>query len=652
MKNNDCLKSITLKRLKTAIYALIILSAQVILQDCDAPPSSVSIENIPYSVKNFGHHFVPQMSLPNGESHWLEAEYPNSLTGLFQIKEDEVASGSAFLYVSDSDNGKATYKFTVQESGEYAVWGRMLGPDTSSDTFYMSISDGLNDDINKFPWKISTGTWHWERIHTSENQNNTFYFQSGIQAINIEKQEPGAMIDKFLITEDLEYTPYFAEILEIDKVWSGHSVRFALVTSKEYQYIAYYDKNRQMRLAMRELGTNIFTYNNPDSFIGWDSHNYISMALDRDNLLHVTGNMHNVPLTYYKTMEVGNISSLVPKHTMIGTEENSVSYPKYFYHNGWLIFHYRNGHSGNGKNYFNIFDESKQKWLRLFNTPLFDGNGYSESASNNAYYLDPVQDMDGIYHVIFVWRKNSDASTCHNISHAQSQDLLNWENSKGDPIDLPITVESGEIIDPVPINGGLLNTTFYMGFDNLNRLVVTYHKYDKNGYSQIYNARFEDEEWKIFQMSDWTGRWDFGGGGTLVSGIPGQGPVRVEMDGSLTQTYQGFDSKGVWLLDEENMTVLGNYIRHDPVFIPNSLKAIETECSECRDHNEEMKIKYQFSEYQNPYDTPENFQYFLRWESLGANRDSPRNYNPPESTLRLYTSRPLYKGEPAENLPF
>jgi len=55
------------------------------------------------------------------------------------------------------------------------------------------------------------------------------------------------------------------------------------------------------------------------------------------------------------------------------------------------------------------------------------------------------------------WRETPIASSNHDLSYARSQDLISWESSDGSPIKLPIVLATGEIIDPIPEHGGLLN---------------------------------------------------------------------------------------------------------------------------------------------------------------------------------------------------
>src|SRR5690606_33935290 len=94
----------------------------------------------------------------------------------------------------------------------------------------------------------------------------------------------------------------------------------------------------------------------------------------------------------------------------------------------------------------------------------------------------------------------------------------------------------GDIVDAVPAGGGMINNNTKVGFDADNRPVVVYHKYDGEGSTQLYNARFENGAWVVHQTSDWDYRWDFGGGGTLVFEIEVE-PLELLGDGTLIQRY-------------------------------------------------------------------------------------------------------------------
>lgn len=45
------------------------------------------------------------------------------------------------------------------------------------------------------------------------------------------------------------------ETIPVAKVWSGHSVGFDLLTTDQYQYVAYYDEGQNMVIAQRPLSS-------------------------------------------------------------------------------------------------------------------------------------------------------------------------------------------------------------------------------------------------------------------------------------------------------------------------------------------------------------------------------------------------------------
>src|SRR5690606_18077944 len=138
------------------------------------------------------------------------------------------------------------------------------------------------------------------------------------------------------------------ELSEIGPTWSGHSVGQELLTHGDQQYVAYYDAERRMTIAQRRLGETAWVRRSLDSVVGWDSHNYITLAVDRTAHLHVSGNMHVVPLVYFRSTRPGDVTSLVRVPTMVAADtEQRVTYPRFFTSpDGDLIFRYRDGSSG------------------------------------------------------------------------------------------------------------------------------------------------------------------------------------------------------------------------------------------------------------------------------------------------------------------
>ncbi len=309
--------------------------------------------------------------------------------------------------------------------------------------------------------------------------------------------------------------PVTGNVINVDYVWPGHPVGFDLLTYSNFQFVAFFDSNRWMTVGQRKLSSTNWNFVRLPSQLGWDSHNYVTMEIDSKGCVHVSGNMHNVPLIYFRTTNAFDINSFIQIKKMTGKNENSCTQPQFII-NGKkeLIFTYRDGGSGNGKRIYNIYDTKTENWRRFLDKPLLSGEG-----KMNAYHYGPAKGPDGYFHLAWVWRDSPDCSSNHDLSYARSRDLINWETSNGKHLELPITFQTAEIVDPVASGKGMLNGNTMISFDSKKRPIITYHKFDEEGNTQIYQARLENNKWKIYKTTDWKYRWDFSGWGCVVEKI-------------------------------------------------------------------------------------------------------------------------------------
>jgi hypothetical protein len=410
-----------------------------------------------------------------------------------------------------------------------------------------------------------------------------------------------------------------ARRLDVSTVWSGHPVGFDIVTKAGRQYVAFYDAERRLTIASRAIDSDAWQFVGLPTSVGWDSHNYVVLAIDDGGYLHVSGNMHAVPLVYYRSTKPWEIASLEPVPGMVGRDEQRCTYPKFFRGpKNELLFTYRDGSSGNGNQIYNVYDEKARSWRRLLDTPLTDGEG-----ERNAYLQGPQKGPDGLFHLIWVWRETPDCATNHDLCYARSRDLVHWETSGGKPLELPIRLATAEVVDPVPEHGGLINGCEHLGFDSDKRPVLSYHKFDANGKTQAYTARLESGKWVVRQASDWDYRWDFQGGGSIVPEIR-LGSVRPAGNGRLQLPFDHDKAgHGRLILDESSLSRL-SVAPPLPTAWPSSLATPESKFPG-------MKV------HLRPSWVDGTRLHVLRWETLDANRDQPRRGPLPEpSPLRLY----------------
>ena len=410
-------------------------------------------------------------------------------------------------------------------------------------------------------------------------------------------------------------------VVRVGNVPADFPVNFALYTKGNCQYVAYYDTLHKMVLASRKLNQKKWSYKSLETKVPWDSHNYISLFVDEAGYIHVVGNMHSSPLVYFKSSKPWDINSMQALHKMTGKEEDVTTYPEFMYGpKGETLFHYRYGRSGNGYEVFNVLDVSSQKWSRLIDKPLIDGEG-----ERNAYMQGPILGPDGYFHLLWVWRETPDCSSNHTLSYARSKDLVHWENVNGEKTGFPITLkDSCVVVDATPEKGGLINIGIKLGFDSSNRVMVGYHKYDDKGNTQLYLSRNDGGKWNAVKQTNWDYRWDFKGGGTIVNELLIDAPV--VKDGKVTMGYHRLNLKDAQIIADENtFAPLGE--ESIPSVYPKEMEKLDSAFPGMLVY----KIKDSASADNN------KTKYVLRWEALSPNRDQKRTGKLPQpSVLRVY----------------
>jgi hypothetical protein len=404
--------------------------------------------------------------------------------------------------------------------------------------------------------------------------------------------------------------------LDVAPVSAGYPVGFALLTHPPYQYVAFYNSHRRLTVAQRTLDERKWTFIKLPDVTGWDSHNSIALTVDDGGYLHLCADMHVAPLKYFRSTKPWDASSFKRIDRMTGVDEERCTYPQFLRGtNGELLFTYRDGGSGNGNQIYDCYDLRTQTWHPFLDRPLTDGQG-----TNNAYFNGPIRGPDGWYHLDWVWRAKPDAAACHDLCYARSRDLKHWETSAGKPLSLPIRFNNCEIVDPVPVHGGIVNGNTKIGFDALGRVTISYHKNDTNGNTQPFVARLENGHWVLHQVADWPVPSHYSGEGTLPREI-GLGPVHAGPGDRLTMTFAHFKyGQGTWVLDPQTLHVIGEVI----------VEATPPDLDHVTGNFPGLEVHWSGDAGTSGVG---GLQYELRWETLGANRDHPRQGALPKPSM-------------------
>jgi hypothetical protein len=130
---------------------------------------------------------------------YLEAELASRSSGPFVTISDPLRSGGAYSEVSEGsgshtsapDEGKIMlYDLDIANGGSFHLWFLVQGPDTSSDSFWVSVDGGPDTQLT------AGGGWGWVHLGAS-----TFSIPTGRHSLKVKVNEDGARVDKIALTK-------------------------------------------------------------------------------------------------------------------------------------------------------------------------------------------------------------------------------------------------------------------------------------------------------------------------------------------------------------------------------------------------------------------------------------------------------------------
>jgi hypothetical protein len=150
---------------------------------------------------------------------YVEAESgAGASTAPMTVVSDASASGGQCIWSGTSGSnaavpadGHVTFAFSAPAAGTYKVWGRFLvGPSTTSDdSLWIRIDSGVWILWNDIYPRIGNAGYGWDAEHDDANMDApvTRTLTSGSHTLEIAYRENGLKMDRFLVTNDLTFTP-------------------------------------------------------------------------------------------------------------------------------------------------------------------------------------------------------------------------------------------------------------------------------------------------------------------------------------------------------------------------------------------------------------------------------------------------------------
>lgn len=347
------------------------------------------------------------------------------------------------------------------------------------------------------------------------------------------------------------------KMVTVDSIgWAANSINVtvfrknSLVSFKDTQYIAFYNKDGFVVLGKRRVGSENWslqqtTYRGNTK----DAHCTISIMVDGDGYLHLAWDHHNNALNYCKSIAPGSLT-LTAKLTMTGINESKVTYPEFYkIADGNLLFFFRDGGSGNGNLVINKYDIRTQKWTQI-QSNLIDGE-----KKRNAYWQACV-DKAGTIHISWVWRESADVASNHDLCYAASKDGgLTWEKSDAEKYILPINAATAEYIYRVPQKSELINQTSMDADENGEPYIATYWREPNDSVPQYHVVFKANGTWQTQNLGFKKTAFSLSGKGTKR--IPISRPQIVVWN------KKGTTNTAVIFRDEERGNVVSVALNND-----------------------------------------------------------------------------------------
>ncbi|MCM2374751.1 BNR repeat-containing protein [Aporhodopirellula aestuarii] len=235
----------------------------------------------------------------------------------------------------------------------------------------------------------------------------------------------------------------------------------ALQTYLGWQYAAFWDANRQVSVARRELPqgdwqcVSLSGYQRTsDTNRGkggpiargfGDGHEKVAMGISSDGVIHLAFD-HHVSTLHYRCSRRGlanKPAGFTWSDDMFGAVQDnlggpsiaSVTYPNFVRDGDRMSLYLRlNGGSGNADSHF--FEYQAGRWVvnDAGSSKLIDKHWSGGNGTVNAYPHTMVV-HEGRRHLTWCWRDTPDARTCHDLCYAYSDDHGRmWKNNAGETI--------------------------------------------------------------------------------------------------------------------------------------------------------------------------------------------------------------------------
>lgn len=145
----------------------------------------------------------------------VEAESATVTAPMSKVADANASGGQYLTLPVGGVGGKASIAVTVPTAGDYIVWGRVLAPTDTANSFHAAIdADTIdNDAVDNVStiWDLPiSAIWVWNKVNMRIAAGNTdlkVTLTAGAHTIYLNGREAGAQLDRVILTTDATFVP-------------------------------------------------------------------------------------------------------------------------------------------------------------------------------------------------------------------------------------------------------------------------------------------------------------------------------------------------------------------------------------------------------------------------------------------------------------
>ena len=169
----------------------------------DTTDEEINQRNTAYGVRSFAlTYLLTRTTPPSVDTKWFEAE-DAVLVSPMAVQANSGANGGLVIGTptggsvnNNTTTPSAVYNLTTTTTAYYHIWARVYAPNTNANSLYCNFDDYTPTSI----YTNTFGSWVWMNCGSTQ-------LTPGKHQLKITYEEPGLLIDTFVVTTDYNLVP-------------------------------------------------------------------------------------------------------------------------------------------------------------------------------------------------------------------------------------------------------------------------------------------------------------------------------------------------------------------------------------------------------------------------------------------------------------